>query len=60
VVVDRLKQYAHFYRIQSTYTKIQVEELFMKEIHRIHGLLKVIVSHRDPNFIGNFWKELWK
>jgi hypothetical protein len=32
----------------------------MKEIHRLHGFPKVIVSDRDPKFTGNFWKELWK
>jgi hypothetical protein len=38
----------------------QVVEVFMKEIHRLHGFPKVIVSDRDPKFTGNFWKELWK
>jgi hypothetical protein len=32
----------------------------MKEIHRIHGLPRVIVNDRYPKFTGNFWKELWK
>jgi hypothetical protein len=58
--VDRLTKYAHFCGIQSTYTTSQVAEVFMKEIHRLHGFPKVIVSDRDPKFIGNFWKELWK
>jgi hypothetical protein len=60
VFVDRLTKYAYFYGIQSTYTPSQVAEVFMKEIHRIHGFPKVIVSDKDPNFIGKFWKELWK
>jgi hypothetical protein len=30
VVVDRLTKYAHFCRIQSTFTTSQVEEGFMK------------------------------
>jgi hypothetical protein len=60
VVVDRLTKYAHFCGIQSTYMESQVVEVFMKEIHRLHGFPKVIVSEKDPKFIGNVWKELWK
>jgi hypothetical protein len=32
----------------------------MKEIHRFHGIPRVIVSDRDPKFIRKFWKKLWK
>jgi hypothetical protein len=60
VVVDRLSKYAHFCGIQSTYTTSQVARVFMKEIHRLHGFPKVIVSGRDPKFIRKFWKEIWK
>ena len=56
MVVDRLTKYPRFCGIQSTYTTSQVVEVFMKEIHRLHGFPKVIVSDRDPKFIGNFWK----
>jgi hypothetical protein len=31
----------------------------MKEIHELHGFPTLIVSDRDPKFIGIFWKELW-
>ena len=32
----------------------------MKEIFRLHGFPKVIISDRDPKFTGNFWKYLFK
>ena len=32
----------------------------MKEIQRLHGFPKVIFNYRDPKFIRNFWKDLWK
>ena len=32
----------------------------MKEIARLRGILKAIVSDRDPNFTSNFWKGLFK
>jgi hypothetical protein len=59
VVVDRLKKYAHLCGIRSKYIAIQVAEVPMKEILRLHGFPKVIVSDRDPKFMRNFWKELW-
>ena len=30
----------------------------MKEIFRLHGMLKEIVSDRDTKFTSNFWKSL--
>jgi hypothetical protein len=31
----------------------------MKELARLHGVPKEIVSHRDPKFTSNFWKGLF-
>ena len=32
----------------------------MKEIFRLHGVPKVIVSDRDAKFTDNFWKALFR
>ena len=32
----------------------------MKEIFRLHGIPKMIISYRDAKFIGNLWKSLFK
>ena len=32
----------------------------MKQIFRLHGILKVIISNRDPQVTSNFWKYLFK
>jgi transposase InsO family protein len=32
----------------------------MKEVARLHGIPKAIVSDRDPKFTSNFWKGLFK
>ena len=60
VVVDRLTKFAHFYAISTKYNAVQVAELFFKEVFRLHGLLKNIVSDRDSEFIGTFWRELFR
>jgi hypothetical protein len=60
IVVDRLTKFAHFFAIPSDYKAIQVAELFFREIFRLHGLPKQIVSDRDGRFISAFWQELFR
>ena len=60
VVVDRLTKFAHFFSIPSDYSVAQVAELFFREVFRLHGLPKTIVSDRDSRFTGAFWQELFR
>jgi hypothetical protein len=59
-VVDRLTKFAHFYTIPTEYNTVQVVELFFREVFRLHGLPKNIVSDKDNRFIGTFWRELFQ
>eukprot|EP00253_Pinus_taeda_P002345 PITA_02345 len=58
VVVDRLTKYAHFFAIPTRYLASQVAELLFREIFRLHGLAKNIMSDRDSRLMGGFWQEL--
>ena len=60
VVVDRLRKYAHFFAITAHYTAVQVAELFFREVFRLHGLPKTIISDRDNRFMGGFWQKLFR
>ena len=60
VVVDKLSKATHFIPVKSTYKVFNIPDIFMKEIFRLHGVLKVIVSDRDAKFTCNFWKALFK
>ena len=60
VVVDKLCKAAHFIPVKTTYKDPNFANIFLKQIFRLHGILKVIISDRDPKFTGNFWKSLFK
>ena len=59
VVVDKLTKASHFMPVKSTYKAYAIAKIFMKEIFRLHGLPKTIVSYMDPKFTSNFWKGLF-
>ena len=52
--------FSHFFVVTATFTAAQVDELFFKEVFRLHGLPKSIVSDRDSKFVGAFRKEIFK
>jgi hypothetical protein len=37
-----------------------IAEILAKEVVRLHGIPKSIVSDRDPTFLSHFWKELFR
>ena len=59
VVVDKLTKVAHFLPVKSTHKTGDILKIFMKEIFKLHGLPKAIVSDQDVNFTSNFWKGLF-
>jgi len=59
VVVDMLIKVAHFIVVRSTYSTSEVAQVLTREIVRLHGIPKKIVSNRDTKFTSRFWKELF-
>jgi hypothetical protein len=59
VVIDKLSKSVHFIPVNSTYKDINIVEIFMKEIFRLHGIPKMVISNRDIKFTYGFWKELF-
>ena len=59
VVVDRFLKIAHFIPSHNTNDASNVSDLFFKEIVRLHGMLRTIVSDRDAKILSYFWKMLW-
>jgi len=50
VVVDKLSKEAHFLPIKYTFKAIDVVDVFMREIFRLHGIPKTIISDQDAKF----------
>nr|KYP38858.1 Retrotransposable element Tf2 [Cajanus cajan] len=60
VVCDCLSKYNHFVALPTHFTTQHLAQRFMQEIFRLHGDPKVIISDRDPIFLSQFWREIFK
>ena len=54
VIVDCLTKVAHFIPVSTTYNGVKLAELYMNNIIRLHGVLKIITSDRGPHFTSRF------
>lgn len=57
VVVDRLTKMRHFIPTTSLDTD-ELLEFFIKEVYKLHGTPKTIISDRGSAFVSEFWRRL--
>ena len=58
VIIDQLMSQVHLVPTTMQVTTREVAWLFLKEVMRLHGVPKSIVSDCDTKFISMFWCEL--
>jgi len=59
VVVDKLTKVVHFIPVTTMYSTSDVAHVFIRDVVRLHGVPKNIVSNKDAKFTSKFWKEFF-
>ena len=54
VVVEKLTKATHFIPVKSAYKVDSIAKISMKDIFRLHGLPKAMISGGDTKFTSNF------
>ena len=60
VIVNLLTKVSHLILVRITYTVVDIARSFIREIYRIHGIPRRIVSDRDAKFTSKFWTSLFQ
>ena len=58
VVIDRLTKISHFIPCKKSLDARQFATLFLKEIIRLHGIPRDIITNRGSLFTSDLWKEI--
>jgi len=59
VVVDRFSKMIHLTAVHKGDSAAETARIMIRDVVRLHGIPKEIVSDRDPKFTSDLWKELW-
>ena len=52
-------KFSHFMLVKSTHMVVNIGDIFLKEIYRLHRVHKMVISKRDVKLTSNFRKPLF-
>jgi len=55
VVIDKFSKYAHFIPMAHPFSALQVAQVYLNQVYRLHGLPTTIISNRDRIFTSKVW-----
>ena len=58
VVMDTLTKVAQFISVKTTYSFSDAAQVFIRDVVRLHGVPKNIVSDGDARFTSTLWKVI--
>ena len=59
LVVDKLSKATQFILVKSTYKVVHIANIFLRDIFRLHGIPKAIISDQDMDFTIKIWRYLF-
>jgi len=59
VVVDRFSKMIHLTAVHKSDSAAETARVMTRDVIRLHGVPREIVSDRDPKFTSELWGELW-
>lgn len=60
MVVDKFSKYAHLIPLVHPFTALQVTNIYMNNVFKLHALPTALVLDRDKTFTSAIWQELFK
>jgi len=59
VAVDSVGKRSHFVKTVTTVTAAGAANLYLRNVWKLHGLPRKVISDREPQFVAAFMKELY-
>jgi len=60
VFIDRLTKMTHIAALRENASAMDVVRVFRREVFRLHGLPRNLVSDRDAKFTSQLWQDIFK